>query len=50
MCEPARAERVKSELSLMVMDLDHFSKINDSDGDDVADCGLWEVARVLRRR
>ena len=46
--ELARAERLKSELSLMVMDLDHFKDINDSHGHHVGDRALCEVARVLR--
>jgi diguanylate cyclase (GGDEF)-like protein len=46
--ELARAERLKSELSLMVMDLDHFKEINDSHGHHVGDGALCEVARVLR--
>jgi diguanylate cyclase (GGDEF)-like protein len=46
--ELARAERLKSELSLMVMDLDHFKEINDSHGHHVGDRALIEVARVLR--
>jgi diguanylate cyclase (GGDEF)-like protein/putative nucleotidyltransferase with HDIG domain len=46
--ELARAERLKSEVSLMVMDLDHFKEINDSHGHHVGDHALCEVARVLR--
>jgi diguanylate cyclase (GGDEF)-like protein len=46
--ELARAERLKAELSLMVMDLDHFKEINDSHGHHVGDRALCEVARVLR--
>jgi diguanylate cyclase (GGDEF)-like protein len=46
--ELARAERLKGELSLMVMDLDHFKEINDSHGHHVGDRALCEVARVLR--
>jgi diguanylate cyclase (GGDEF)-like protein/putative nucleotidyltransferase with HDIG domain len=46
--ELARAERLKSEISLMVMDLDNFKDINDSHGHHVGDRALCEVARVLR--
>jgi diguanylate cyclase (GGDEF)-like protein/putative nucleotidyltransferase with HDIG domain len=46
--ELARAERLKSEVSLMVMDLDNFKEINDSHGHHVGDKALCEVARVLR--
>jgi diguanylate cyclase (GGDEF)-like protein/putative nucleotidyltransferase with HDIG domain len=46
--ELARAERLKAETSLMVMDLDNFKDINDSHGHHVGDRALCEVARVLR--
>jgi diguanylate cyclase (GGDEF)-like protein len=46
--ELARAERLKSEVSLMVMDLDNFKDINDSHGHHVGGRALCEVARVLR--
>jgi diguanylate cyclase (GGDEF)-like protein/putative nucleotidyltransferase with HDIG domain len=46
--ELARAERLKSEVSLLVMDLDSFKDINDSHGHHVGDRALCEVARVLR--
>jgi len=46
--ELARAERLKSEVSLMVMDLDNFKQINDTHGHHVGDNALCEVARVLR--
>jgi diguanylate cyclase (GGDEF)-like protein/putative nucleotidyltransferase with HDIG domain len=46
--ELARAERLKSEVSLLVMDLDNFKEINDSHGHHVGDRALCEVARVLR--
>jgi diguanylate cyclase (GGDEF)-like protein/putative nucleotidyltransferase with HDIG domain len=46
--ELARAERLESEVALMVMDLDHFKEINDQHGHHVGDRALCEVARVLR--
>jgi diguanylate cyclase (GGDEF)-like protein len=46
--ELARAERLKSEVSLLVMDLDAFKEINDTYGHHVGDRALREVAGVLR--
>jgi diguanylate cyclase (GGDEF)-like protein/putative nucleotidyltransferase with HDIG domain len=46
--ELARAERVKSEVALLVMDLDNFKDINDSHGHHIGDRALREVAAVLR--
>ena len=46
--ELARAERLKSEVALLVMDLDNFKDINDTHGHHVGDRALCEVARVLR--
>ena len=46
--ELARAERLKSEVSLLVMDLDNFKDINDTHGHHVGDRALREVATALR--
>ena len=46
--ELARAERLKADVALMVMDLDNFKDINDTHGHHVGDRALCEVARVLR--
>jgi diguanylate cyclase (GGDEF)-like protein/putative nucleotidyltransferase with HDIG domain len=46
--ELARAERLKSEVSLLVTDLDNFKDINDTYGHHVGDRALREVAVVLR--
>jgi diguanylate cyclase (GGDEF)-like protein/putative nucleotidyltransferase with HDIG domain len=46
--EFARAERMKSEVALLVMDLDNFKEINDTFGHSAGDGALREVARVLK--
>jgi diguanylate cyclase (GGDEF)-like protein/putative nucleotidyltransferase with HDIG domain len=47
--ELSRAERLKSEVALLVMDLDKFKAINDSHGHHVGDRALREIAKVLRQ-
>src|SRR6476659_9989877 len=46
--ELARADRLRAEVALMVMDLDSFKDINDTHGHHVGDRALCVVARVLR--
>jgi diguanylate cyclase (GGDEF)-like protein/putative nucleotidyltransferase with HDIG domain len=46
--ELARANRLKSEVSLLVMDLDNFKEINDTYGHHIGDRALREVSVVLR--
>ncbi len=46
--ELARADRLKSEVSLLVMDLNDFKEINDTYGHHIGDRALREVAQVLR--
>jgi diguanylate cyclase (GGDEF)-like protein/putative nucleotidyltransferase with HDIG domain len=46
--ELARAERMNSEVALLVMDLDNFKDINDTYGHSAGDRALREVARVLK--
>ena len=46
--ELARAERLKAEVSLLVMDLDNFKDINDTYGHHVGDHALRAVAAALR--
>ena len=43
--EFARAERLKTEVALLVMDLDNFKEINDTHGHHVGDRALRDVAR-----
>ena len=46
--ELARAERLKSEVALLVMDVDEFKAINDNYGHHVGDYALREVAAALQ--
>jgi diguanylate cyclase (GGDEF)-like protein/putative nucleotidyltransferase with HDIG domain len=46
--ELSRAERLKSEVALLVLDCDNFKEINDNHGHHVGDRALREVANVLR--
>jgi len=46
--ELARAERLNTEVSLVVLDLDDFKEINDTHGHHVGDRALREAALVLR--
>jgi diguanylate cyclase (GGDEF)-like protein/putative nucleotidyltransferase with HDIG domain len=46
--ELARANRLRSEVSLLVMDLDNFKDINDTYGHHIGDRALRDVAAVLR--
>ena len=48
--ELARAERLKSEVALIVMDIDGFKAINDTYGHNVGDHALREVADALQQR
>jgi diguanylate cyclase (GGDEF)-like protein len=47
--ELQRAERLNSEVALIVMDVDGFKAINDTYGHSVGDHALREVARALQR-
>jgi diguanylate cyclase (GGDEF)-like protein/putative nucleotidyltransferase with HDIG domain len=46
--ELARAERLKSEVAIIVMDIDGFKTINDTYGHNVGDHALREVAGALQ--
>ena len=46
--ELARAQRLRSPLSLLVLDIDDFKEINDHHGHHVGDRTLCEVTRVLQ--
>lgn len=47
--ELARAERLRGEAALLVMDLDGFKEINDQHGHHAGDRALREVAKALRQ-
>jgi diguanylate cyclase (GGDEF)-like protein len=46
--ELARAERLKSELAIVVMDIDGFKAINDTYGHSIGDHALREVSTALQ--
>lgn len=48
--ERSRAERQSSYLSLMMMDLDGFKKVNDTYGHHIGDDILRRTAKIIRRR
>ena len=47
--ELSRAERKNQSLSLLIVDIDHFKKFNDTYGHDVGDIVLQEVSGVLKQ-
>jgi len=47
--EMARAERLKGQVALLVMDIDEFKAINDTYGHHVGDRALREVAATLQK-
>ncbi|KTD57184.1 regulatory protein (GGDEF domain) [Legionella sainthelensi] len=42
-----QSERTKSPISLLMLDLDHFKKINDTYGHDAGDVALKELGKIL---
>jgi diguanylate cyclase (GGDEF)-like protein len=48
--EVARAERAGHPLSLAILDLDHFKRVNDKYGHQAGDTILWSVGRLLSKR
>ncbi|HEY2766384.1 MAG TPA: GGDEF domain-containing protein [Pseudonocardiaceae bacterium] len=47
--ELARAQRLHSPLGVLVLDLDHFKRINEVHGHQVGDAVILAVSRLLRR-
>jgi diguanylate cyclase (GGDEF)-like protein len=45
--ELSRSQRYKKAFSLMILDLDHFKKINDEYGHPVGDIVLKEVSKTI---
>jgi len=43
-----QSERTKSSISLLMLDLDHFKKINDTYGHDAGDVALKELGKILQ--
>ena len=47
--ETARARRLQQPLSIIMLDVDHFKRFNDTHGHEAGDAVLTEMGRLLRR-
>jgi diguanylate cyclase (GGDEF)-like protein len=47
--EVRRAARNQAELAILMLDVDHFKKFNDSYGHEAGDCILRDVAEIFRQ-
>ncbi len=48
--ECMRAERYKHELSVLMLDVDHFKQVNDTHGHQLGDAALRAVAETIRKK
>jgi two-component system cell cycle response regulator len=46
--ELARAQRERESVSIILVDIDHFKKINDTQGHPAGDAGLCRVSRIMK--
>jgi diguanylate cyclase (GGDEF)-like protein/PAS domain S-box-containing protein len=46
--ETKRLQRTDGDLSVLLIDIDHFKKVNDTYGHDIGDAVLADIARIIR--